>query len=227
LRLALNQRHRQSDPSQSQGRAHAGKPTTDHRHSPLSGNKDRLKWVLQDSCAHPCPNQARRLRGGRFVVALVYPGRLFAHIHVLIQVRVQSGLLHGAAEGAFMESGRTSGYHDAIDTLVPNVIDDQVLPRIGAHEDEVLRSDNVGIETGDGGHRLHIHDVRNVPAAVTDVDADLGLLAHAVLADLVLRKCPSASMAAAPASMMESTMSLGPLTVPAEKIPGALVRVGE
>jgi hypothetical protein len=34
-------------------------------------------------------------------------------------------------------------------------------------------------------------------------------------------------MAADPASIMESTMSLGPLAVPAEKIPRALVRVGE
>jgi len=65
-------------------------------------------------------------------------------------------------------------HDDAFEAVVPDVVLDQLLAWVGAHVLVLARHDHAGESRGVLGHRLHVHDARDVRPAMTDVHADAG-----------------------------------------------------
>jgi len=141
-----------------------------------------------------------------------------------------------------MQKWRARGNDHAIEVLLQNVVADQMLTRIGAHEGVNLGYCNAWNQSRRLGHALYINDIGDVPAATADVYADprlvvvlvrfpFGLLI-ACLMELLQRSALTRRDGGSflvdvlaglhcrcAGSAIVSTMSFGPAAVPATRFP--------
>jgi hypothetical protein len=111
-------------------------------------------------------------RFGRGLIAVVHPADLFANVGVLIKVRVHVGALDGSPKRQLMQAGRAGGHHHPVNLTGFNVLLDQFLARVRAHE-------HIGVRGADSRNffnvflqLLNIHMVGNIAAAMAYVYAD-------------------------------------------------------
>lgn len=119
------------------------------------------------------PNEARRFLGSRLRV-LGDPRHLLPHVDVLEQELVEACAGNRAPERELMEGRRTRGNNHAIQPQLLDLLLDQPLTRVGAHEHLSRGKDHAGELADLVGHPLDIDDVRDVPATVTDEHPDPG-----------------------------------------------------
>jgi hypothetical protein len=136
------------------------------------GDADLLERLEQARLGDRRPDQAAGLqRGGRGAVR-VRPAGLFADVRRQEEIGIHPGPDHGSAERGLVELRGARGDNDPVQAEILDVVDDGLLPLVGAHEHHVAR-DRDAVQAGRlGGDPIDIHDVRDVAAAVADVDAD-------------------------------------------------------
>jgi hypothetical protein len=105
-------------------------------------------------------------------IVLVRPGRLFADIHMLIEVGIHAPARNRSAECQLMQKRRARGHHHAVQILLHDVVADHVLAGIGAHKGVHLGQRNPRNQPHRLRHALHIHHIGDVSAAAANVHAD-------------------------------------------------------
>ena len=168
----LDQRHAEALPGEVQRGTKPGDAAAEDEGTVDSGHADLLERLEQARLGDRCPDQAARLerRGERTVG--VRPAGLLAHVRGLEQVGVHPGPDDRPAEGGLVELGGARGDDHPVQAEILDVVDDRLLPLVGAHEHDVARNRDA-VQAGRlRGDPVHVDDVRDVAAAVADVDAD-------------------------------------------------------
>src|SRR4030042_4756142 len=102
----------------------------------------------------------------------VNPGTLFPKVGHLQQIRVQSRFNKTFSERRLMQSGRTRGHHDPVQTLFPDVGLDLVLARLRTKVVVMAGYDHVRECLAIGGHVCAVHDPCDIRPAMADVNTD-------------------------------------------------------
>ena len=116
-------------------------------------------------------DQVARLGGGGGLVE-VHPGIVFADVHHLELVGVEAALLGGSAKGLLVKVRGTGGDHDAVEAVLADVVDNELLAGVRAHVLVVARQDDPRQRGGPVGNAGYVDDAGDICAAVADVDAD-------------------------------------------------------
>ena len=98
----------------------------------------RVEGLVQRYSPHGSVDQ-RSCFAGRGGAVAVDPGALLADVGDLHQVGVEIGLLSSGAEGGFVHQRAAGGDYDPVDSLFLDVLFDEVLTGVGAHELVVAR----------------------------------------------------------------------------------------
>ncbi len=228
LGLALDEGDAEADVRQPDGRAQPGDAAADHQRAGSRLDADGLEGHRRPGLGDAGADEADGLAGRPHRVVAVGPGVLLADVDLGVLEGVQPGAPGDAAEGEQVQLGRARRDDQPIEALFLDLLDHVVLTTVGAREHRGLGVHHAGL-VGDGvAHPGHVDVVGDVPAAMADVDADASL-AHDATSIAAARGWPVFSRwaatwaTAAPACVMESTMSLAPDAVPATKTPGMLV----
>ena len=101
------------------------------------------------------------------------PGAVLADVGHLQQVRIQTGVLAGPAEGLLVQVRRAGGHDDAREALLLDVLFDQALAQRRAHELVVAGDGHVlDVLARPARDLFHVDRAGDVAAAMTDVNAD-------------------------------------------------------
>ena len=116
----------------------------------------------------------------------MHPAILLPQSDVVVQVRIQPGALYGPPEGLLMQENGTCSHDDPVDTVFFNVVGDQLLARIRAHELIAPRNDDVGKCPERFRDQITAHGIADVAATIADINADARFLRRNVGSDLAL-----------------------------------------
>ncbi len=171
-RFTLHQHHLVTGVGQFQRGLQAGDAAADDQRHRIDVDVHRFQRFLELDPLDRRRDQRLGLDGRRRRI-LGHPRAVLADVGHLQQVRIETAVGTGTAEGLFVQVGTASGHDDTRQTFLLNVLLDHLLAEIRAHE-FVIASDNHTINVLARPLRdfLHVHLASNVAAAVTHVDAD-------------------------------------------------------
>ncbi len=170
--LALHQGDRVARVSQLQRGLDAGDATANHQRARVNRHAMRLQRLLASHPVHGASHQRLRLLRRRRGVQ-GDPGALLPDVGHLHQVRIEAGAAAGPPEGRLVQLGRAGGHDDPGQTQLLNILLDELLARLGAHE-PVMPADGYSRERcREPGDAFHIDRVGDVGPTVAHVDADL------------------------------------------------------
>jgi hypothetical protein len=88
-----------------------------------------------------------------------------------------------------MQERRAGSHNHAIEILLKDVVANELLPWIGAHEGVDLGNCDAGNEARDLGYVLDIHDIGDVSTATADIDANPRLARVVFLISVLIAHC--------------------------------------
>jgi hypothetical protein len=113
---------------------------------------------------------------------LVNPGNMLADVSHLEQEGVESGLLAGRSESAFVHQRRAGGHHDPVELVFLDVLLDHRLTRIRAHISVGSRDYYIGEAASIRCDTIDINCAANICAALANVNANSWLVIVAAVA---------------------------------------------
>jgi hypothetical protein len=99
------------------------------------------------------------------------PADMLADVGMIVNIGIHPGPDQGIAEGGFMKTGRAGRHHDPVDGTVFQILHDQFLARVRAHEHVGPRHGHTGQFSHPVTDSLHINVIRYISTAVADVNA--------------------------------------------------------
>ena len=130
--LALHEDDRLVRFGQLEGRGQPGDAAADDEGGRVHVDEALLQRFVMRHAADGRPGQGGGLVGGGARV-LVDPAALLADVGHLQEVGVEPGRGEGAAEGRLVHPRAAGGHHHAVEALLPDVLGDHLLARVGAH----------------------------------------------------------------------------------------------
>ena len=175
--LPLHEVHTVPSIGQFEGGGHAHHASPDDQHVGVHLHRAPLQGFVvghsPDGRKRECPRLVRRHRG-----VVVHPTALLADVGHLDEVGVDPRRLQGFAEGRLVHPGAAGGHDHAIQTLRLDVLDDHLLPGVGAHVLVRLGYGHPRLLQRELGHGVAVDHLGDVGAAVADIDADLVFFHH-------------------------------------------------
>jgi hypothetical protein len=149
----------------------AGDAAADHEGALGDGDADALQRPVVLDLLDDRAGDVDGFRGGLAAV-FMDPAAVLADVGHLAEVRVEAGLVTGAAERLLVHVRRARSDHDAGEVVLFDGLLDQLLARVRAHVLVVFGEGNAGVVIEGRGDRLAVDGAADVLAAVADEDAD-------------------------------------------------------
>ena len=160
---------------QLQRRGDAGDAAPHHQRIGIDVHRDGFQGCV---VLHPVDRALDQGLGlvGRRGLVVGGPGVVLPDVGHLEEIRVQSRVLAGSAEGLLVHQGGTGRHHDAVQVLFLDIVLDQVLAQAGAHKLVIPGHDHAFLLARPARDLLHIHRACDIRAAVADVNADADVI---------------------------------------------------
>ena len=168
----FHQRGFQPQTGDVQRRSQSGHPATDHQSVFGSFKLHRFQRPHLAGLGDPGRHHAHGLLCGLLRVVVMHPTILLSQADVIIKVGVQPRPFHRLPECLLMQEHRASANHDPVYALLGDIVSDQFLAWIGAHEHVTARDDHIRQLAQSLGGKFTTHHITDVAATVASVNAD-------------------------------------------------------
>ncbi|OPZ85249.1 MAG: hypothetical protein BWY76_01490 [bacterium ADurb.Bin429] len=170
-RLALHQVDLLAGVGQRQRRVDAGDAAAHHQHVRLHRHPLALQRLVPAHAGYRRGDQCPRLLGGGCFIRR-HPTHVLADVGHLEKERVDAALRRRATEGSLVHQRRAGRHHDAVQPVLADILLDELLPGVGAHEFVIARHDDAGERCRELRHVRHVHFAGDVDAAMANIHPD-------------------------------------------------------